>query len=192
MGLGDRGGRGFGGWAVRRWVGRLGAGVCAHTWWHRNHPCFSQSSSALRTMPVPLPALGVTITWVGFRGQGSGSEAGLGHRSRAQAPFVGLGGNNHLGSQHAHQPPPLHREGLGHADDALVAPLGTEHRHRDPGVARGGCGGAAACGSVCAHGKGWGSAGVARAGRALARRGESDAVAGVGAAAHPRRPYPRA
>ena len=31
-------------------------------WWQRNQPCFAQSSSALRTMPVPLPALGVTMT----------------------------------------------------------------------------------------------------------------------------------
>eukprot|EP00962_Isochrysis_galbana_P032989 scaffold10955_cov125-Isochrysis_galbana.AAC.6 len=52
--------------------------------------------------------------------------------------------------------------------------------------------GAAACRSVCAHGKGWGNAGVARVGRALARRGESYATAGIGAVAHPRRPYPRA
>ena len=28
----------------------------------RNHPCFSHSSSAFATMPVPLPAFGVTIT----------------------------------------------------------------------------------------------------------------------------------
>ena len=32
-------------------------------WWQRNQPFFAQSSSALRTMPVPLPALGVTITF---------------------------------------------------------------------------------------------------------------------------------
>ena len=31
-------------------------------WWHRNQPFLAQSSSALRTMPVPLPAFGVTMT----------------------------------------------------------------------------------------------------------------------------------
>ena len=31
-------------------------------WWQRNQPFLAQSSSALRTMPVPLPAFGVTMT----------------------------------------------------------------------------------------------------------------------------------
>ena len=30
---------------------------------HRNQPCFAHSSSALATIPVPLPALGVTMTF---------------------------------------------------------------------------------------------------------------------------------
>ena len=31
-------------------------------WWQRNQPFFAQSSSAFLTMPVPLPAFGVTMT----------------------------------------------------------------------------------------------------------------------------------
>ena len=43
----------------------------------------------------------------------------------------------HFGSQHAHQLAALHREGLRHADDAVVAALGADHGDGDAGVARG-------------------------------------------------------
>jgi hypothetical protein len=49
----------------------------------------------------------------------------------------GLGGYDDLGNDHPHQLAALDAKGLGHSDDALVAPLGAHHGDRDSGVSRG-------------------------------------------------------
>ena len=52
--------------------------------------------------------------------------------------FTSLWRDDHLGAEHPHDLAALHREGLSHADDAVVTSLSTDHGHRDAGVAGGG------------------------------------------------------
>jgi len=49
-----------------------------------------------------------------------------------------LGRHNHLRAEHAHELAALDREGLGHANDAVVAALRAHHRDGDARVAGGG------------------------------------------------------